>query len=259
MIIAAYAGAGKTTFAARFENAVDMVSMPRSCILSPKQSGKESEREKGRMDVYANPLYPDNYIADILRAEREYNYVLIPTSIHVVRRLREKYGRKVILCYPSDELKEEYRERFLARGNNEDFLGLFIGDWDRILGTVREYGDAVHIIMGAGECLTDLKERFDRELLSDDAKPVPEETIMDLEREFQSRRHNYVLAIHWRLWYRIPDILDPDERLFLAKLARRTYGGRFILPISDADEILPSDGVITDDKAQILEYLEQHD
>lgn len=95
--------------------------------------------------------------------EREYDYVLIPTSMHVVRRLREKYGRKVVLCYPADELREEYKERFIARGNSEDFLDLFIEMWDHFLGPVREYRDAVHIVMGAGEHLTDLKERLSEE------------------------------------------------------------------------------------------------
>lgn len=46
MIIAAYAGAGKSTFAARFENAVDVVSMPRSCILPPKNRKRNVNRRR---------------------------------------------------------------------------------------------------------------------------------------------------------------------------------------------------------------------
>lgn len=79
------------------------------------------------MDVLTDPLYPENYIIDILRAEQEHDYVLILTDMEVIRRLREEYGRKVVLCYPADELKDEYRERFIARGNSEEFLNLFIG------------------------------------------------------------------------------------------------------------------------------------
>ena len=257
MIIAAYSGAGKTTFAARFENAADAVNMPWHRILPPKES-EDGEREKGRADVLTDPLYPENYIVNILRSEREYDYVLIPTDMEVVRRLREEYGRKVVLCYPADELKEEYRERFVSRGNSEEFLDLFIGDWDVFLGPVREYKDAVHIVMGAGEYLTDLKDRLDRELLSDETKLVPEETVADLEQEVLSRRGDFALGLNMRFWYRIKDILDPDERLFLAEVSRRTYGGLFVEPLSFADELLPRDGVITDDKARVLAYLEQH-
>ena len=256
MIIAAYSGTGKTTFAARFENAADAVNMPWHRILPPKES-EDGERKKGRADVLTDPLYPENYIVNILRSEREYDYVLIPTDMEVIRRLREEYGRKVVLCYPADELKEEYRERFVSRGNSEEFLDLFIGDWDVFLGPVREYGNAVHIVMGAGEHLTDLKERLDRELLSDETKPVPEETVADLEQEVLSRRGDFALGLNMRFWYRIKDILDPDERLFLTEISRRTYGGIFILPLSDADDFLAPDGVITDDKARVMEYLEQ--
>lgn len=257
MIIAAYAGTGKSTFAARFENAADVASMPRSRILLPKKTEGESEQEKGRIDLLADPLYPDNYIIDILKAERKYDYVLIPTSMNVVRRLREEYGRKVVLCYPAGGLKEEYRERFAARGNGEDFLSLFIGMWDDFLKPVREYRDAAHIVMETGEYLTDLKDRLDHEFLRDETRPVPDEAVAGLEQRVQSRRHHYALWLSYCFWYRIPDILDPDERFFLANLSRKTYGGLFIVPVSEADKLLTPEEVITDDKQRVLKYLEQ--
>lgn len=173
------------------------------------------------------------------------------------RRLREEYGRKVVLCYPADGLQEEYRERYAARGNGEDFLSLFIGMWDDFLKPVREYRDASHIVMGTGEYLTDLKDRLDHEFLRDETRPVPDETVADLEQRVQSRRHHYALWLSCRFWYRIPDILDPEERFFLANLSRKTYGGLFIVPVSDADKLLIPEGVITDDKQWVLEYLEQ--
>lgn len=121
MIIAAYSGTGKSTFAARIQNAADVVSMPWHRILPPKGSEEENESGKGRMDVFTDPLYPDNYIIEILKAEREHDYTLIPTDMEVVRRLREEYGRKIVLCYPADELKEEYKERFIARAMGRIF------------------------------------------------------------------------------------------------------------------------------------------
>lgn len=258
MIIAAYSGTGKSSFGARFENAVDLASMPWHRILPPKNSEEENESGKGRMDVFTDPLYPDNYIIHILRAEREHDYVLIPTDMQVVRRLREQYGRTIVLCYPGDELKDEYRERFIARGNSEDFLNLFIERWDNFLEPVREYEDAVHIVMGAGEYLTDLKERFDREFLSDSARPVPEETVAELEQELQGQRKDFALCLSWCFWYRIPDILDQDERYFLAGISKKTNAEPFIVPLSYADELPSPERVITDDKARVLEYLERH-
>ena len=55
---------------------------------------------------------------------------------------------------------------------------------------VRKYEGAVHIVMGAGEYLTDLKERLDRELLNDGTEPVPEEAVAELEQEVRSRGEN---------------------------------------------------------------------
>lgn len=262
MIIAAYAGAGKSTFAARVPNTVDLPIMPRSWILSPRKSEEEEEKEKGRLDRLPDPLYPYNFIIDILKAERKYKYVLIPTNIRVISMLREEYGRKVVLCYPGDELKEEYRERFIARGNREEFFELFIDGWDNFLEPLREYEDAVHIVMESGAYLTDLKERLDDELLRDDTKPVPEETIAALERELESQRGDCVLRIGRTFCYRIQDILDPNERYFLADLANRATKRDMdtslrIFSIAIADVLLPPESVMTDDRARVLEYLEQ--
>lgn len=69
--------------------------------------------------------------------------------------------------------------------------------------------------------LTDLKERLDRKLLSDDMSPIPEEIIAHLEQALDGRRHDYALWCDGHLWYRISDILAPDERCCLAELSCR--------------------------------------
>ena len=79
MIIAGFSGTGKSTFAARIENAVDLTSMPFSRILPTDDSG-EPEAEKAAPWLLNDPLYPDNYVAAVLRAEGRYDYVIIPTS-----------------------------------------------------------------------------------------------------------------------------------------------------------------------------------
>lgn len=90
MIIAAYTGAGKSTFAKRAEGAVDLATMPRRWFLSPSD-GKDGahEGEKSARYFLRDPRYPNNCILDVLRVEQEYPYVLIPTNARTIGRLWE--------------------------------------------------------------------------------------------------------------------------------------------------------------------------
>lgn len=97
--------------------AVDLTVMLYKWILPlTEKMGAELEGEKGAFYHLPNPLCPENHIIDILRAEREYDHVLIPTAVEVICSLQEGYGQKVLLCYPEDECRGEYRERFIASG-----------------------------------------------------------------------------------------------------------------------------------------------
>lgn len=174
MIISAYAGAEKSTFALQVERAVDLTVMPYKWILPPtEKKNAELEGEKGAFYHLPNPLYPENYIIDILRAEREYDYVLIPTDVEVICSLQERYGRKVLLCYPGDECRGEYRERFIARGNSESFLSLFSDGWNHFLAPVKKNQLGVHIVMEPRQYLTDLQNRFEEERRTDKTAPLP--------------------------------------------------------------------------------------
>lgn len=226
MIIAAYAGTGKTTFAARTPGAVDLASMP-FCWLLPLQETApgEQEGEKGALYHVRDPRFPDNYVAAILKAEQENDIVLIPTNIQVVQRL-EEYGRKVILCYPGDECREEYRTRFLGRGNSEEFLSLFIDDWNQFLGPVRDYSDGIHIVLKPGEYLTDYAARFETERRNASSQPVSEELIQALAEQTAAVRTGWGLYLFgWdaRCFYPIPDLDDRAEREFLYRVGRLAY------------------------------------
>lgn len=225
MIIAGFAGTGKSTFAARVENATDLTSMPFSRILPTVKSG-EPEAEKAAPWLLNDPLYPDNYVAAVLRAERAYDYVIIPTSEWVIYRLQKEYGRKIVVCCPTDECKEEYRRRFVDRGNTQEFIKVFIDGWERILSDVRDLDDVVHISLGPGEHLTDIREKLDKERASDATRPVSEQLVEKLEGEVREGGKGYVLYISgWEdtCHYRIPDLHDPAERDFLYHVGRELW------------------------------------
>lgn len=262
MIIATYAGAGKTTFAAQIENAIDLHSMPYNWILPPAD-GEEHECEKAAPYLLAQPQYPDNYILEILKAESQYDYVLIPTSSRVIDRLQTEYRRTVLLCYPTDNLKEEYRARYLARRNSEEFLRLFVDNWESFLQPIRENTRGIHLPMNSGEYLTDLLPRLDVERTKHPIIPVPNETIAELEsiiREAEKDLVLYVAGERGRCMYRIPDFHAPEERRFLYDIGQMTYRNDDLRSIVVPAYMFQSGNnerqIWTDDKAQLLEFIE---
>jgi hypothetical protein len=61
------------------------------------------------------------------------------------------------LCYPERSAKDEYLKRYIARGNQEPFIEVFIGLWDRFIGGLEQDDYAnKHIVLKAGQFLGDV-------------------------------------------------------------------------------------------------------
>lgn len=263
MIIAAYAGTGKSTFAQRVGRAADLPIMPFSWILPPtEKTDAELEEEKGALHRLRDPRFPDNYLAEILKAERTSRFVLIPTDFEVVRRLREEYGRKVLLCYPDEGCREEYRMRFLARGNSESFLGLFIDGWDHFLEPVRNYERGIHIVMRPGAYLTDLLPRLEEERQSDTTEPVDGGTIRNIEERLAGRNRNLLLCLRGdgrRCFYPIRDLDAPEERWFLDRIGRVAFEcDPGLIPFLAPKEMFPPETLTaftTEDQREVLSFV----
>lgn len=261
MIIAAYAGTGKSTFAAQTPGVIDLPSMPFARILPPPQGDARTlEGEKAAIYHLSDPRFPDNYLVEILKAERDYDFVLIPTSIPTVQCL-EEFGRKMLLCYPDDSCREEYRARFIGRGNSEDFLSLFVDEWETFIGPLREDTRATHIVLGPREYLTDYRARFEEELRTDTTPPVLEETIHALEEKLAAaQREGWTLSVSCdgnRLCYPITNLDNLEEREFLyrvGKLAEEAYATVNIMPRNLRLEKMCR---LTADRQTILEVLEK--
>ena len=267
MIIAAYAGTGKTTFAETTSGAIDVPSMPYSWIL-PETDGREGgklEGEKGALYHLRNPLFPENYAVEILKAERLYHYVLIPTNIFVIRCLQEEFGRRVLLCYPESGLREEYRERFVRRGNSESFLSLFVDGWDGFLELVRENKAGIHILLKSGMYLSDLKDRFDAERTGDHTSPVPLERIAESERKLREQETElalYMSGDEGSCMYSISDLSDPAEKQFLYQIGRLIYENTELISLVAPTQMLKKGNTArrtwTDSREQAMEFVKRH-
>jgi 3-oxoacid CoA-transferase subunit A len=118
MIIAAYAGTGKTTMAKLYpETVIDFVCMPYKYMLDDEDTWNEAR--KANEDNIMQDDWPFNYVSAIKQAMDNDKILLIPSDFFVLMILQ---AEKIpyILCYPQKDAKEVYRKRYLDRGNIEE-------------------------------------------------------------------------------------------------------------------------------------------
>lgn len=113
-VIAAFTGTGKTYFCSKHEEALDLVCMPYKYENLPLEY--EPEKCKANSENIISMDWPFNYIDEIILRLPQYRYVVIPSDSMGCSMLREEQI-PCYLCYPQRSLKEEYRKRFLQRGN----------------------------------------------------------------------------------------------------------------------------------------------
>jgi hypothetical protein len=153
-IIAAFAGTGKTTLQALYPcNAEDFVCMPYKYHLTP--SGGNCESDKGNPEYVLRDNWPQNYAKSIKVALCGRKTLLIPSACDVLALLRQE-GLPYTLCYPRRDAKETYRQRFIARGNTEDFLSIFIDGWDMFINNLEEIEAERRIVLEPHQFLSDV-------------------------------------------------------------------------------------------------------
>jgi hypothetical protein len=158
MIIAAHAGTGKSTLAKMYPHKfVDFVCMPYKYYLPDEFDENAGETCKADLSLEMRDDYPYNYFEAIKEAmrENEDKILLIPPDRYVLRLLREAdipYG----ICYPVREAKEAYRQRYIDRGNTDEFLSVFIDRWDIFMDTMENDASNRHIVMEPHQFLSDV-------------------------------------------------------------------------------------------------------
>jgi len=157
MIIAAYAGTGKTTLAALYpEKVIDLVCMPYKYLFG--QDNECNEASKANPDNIIQDDWPSNYVHAIKRAlDDDDKIILIPTDLLILSLLKsEKLPYTIV--YPQRDAKKIYRERFLKRGNTKEFIDIFIGRWDRFLDCLEKDTYGFHIVLQPNQFLGDVVE-----------------------------------------------------------------------------------------------------
>jgi len=163
MIIAAYAGCGKSMFAAmRGESAIDLHCIPYKYYLDDNDIDR-GEAGKADPDNEMRPEWPLNYVKAIETVMDKYDFVLIPSDYRVLGLLA---GRQIpyTLVYPRRDCREEYLQRYINRGNTENFLSIFYEHWDWFIDSLEADMHDNHIVLQPHQFLSDVVDKkLDRE------------------------------------------------------------------------------------------------
>lgn len=151
IIIAGFAGIGKTTLAKKYKNVIDL----ESSLYKYDNSGLENipvEARKGTVRK-ENKDWPLNYINEIQKQVEKYDIVLV--WIHPpVLDIYDKYNIKYTLCYPEKDAIEYYRQRYIQRGNNQEYISKVVDTYE-VRKKEFDERDVPKIILKGNETLED--------------------------------------------------------------------------------------------------------
>jgi len=126
MIIAAFAGVGKTWVGKNYNNVLDLESTYYKWDSTGLEHLSEEER-KGLPNRKPNPKWPQNYIDEVLKQKDNYDIVLIilPHEILKTEEISEYFfnnGIEFYIALPEKTSITTILQRLKERGNNEHFI-----------------------------------------------------------------------------------------------------------------------------------------
>lgn len=146
VFICAFTSSGKSTIARKYKNVIDMESTKYKYL-----NYNESEQSKGTTRI-KNPDYPQNYFDELERIKNLYDYILVADGVVCEWLIQNKYEYWQV--FPNVDLKKEYYDRCLTRGNSREFAGWLMNNWNEwIEGAKNDRFAKKHIELKSGEFL----------------------------------------------------------------------------------------------------------
>jgi hypothetical protein len=106
---------------------------------------------------YRNENFPANYVDAVINALGKTKYLFISTDPVILNALNDR-GLNIKLVYPQNSLRNEYLDRFIARGSDCEFIGTLMVNWDTWINELKELNYVEHIVLQSGQYLHDALE-----------------------------------------------------------------------------------------------------
>ena len=151
IVIAGFAGVGKTTLAKKYKNVIDIESSPYKWDYS-RIDISNLENLKGLKDRKKNDKFPQNYIDTIKKAKTKYDIVLVWIHPEEILPYYDINNIDYYLCFPTKDALKEYENRFISRGNNREYIDKVLSNYDERYDQFKS-NPHKHIELSLGETL----------------------------------------------------------------------------------------------------------
>ena len=132
LIIRGYPGVGKTYVGQKYDDIIDLESSDYKWIYDSKVQNMNKELRKSTNYKKLNPAWPNNYIETIksLQSSGKYKVILVAPDEEIKEEL-DRNNIEYSICIPDISCKEEYYQRFVNRGNTQEFIDVRINKFEQ--------------------------------------------------------------------------------------------------------------------------------
>lgn len=154
-VISVFAGLGKTTVGNKYKNVLDLRSSVYRCDYSNIKE-EDYEKLKCSKSRIPNPNWPINYLQAIIKAQENYDLVLVPSNLDI-RELLIKNHIDFLFVLPekNEDARKELIKRYKNRGNSNELIDTVTSYFDGWSRNPEDYQYPIKILKN-GQYLEDL-------------------------------------------------------------------------------------------------------
>lgn len=134
-VICAFAGLGKTYLSKKHSNVIDHDISKYKYISSNYTNWEALKATEGRIK---NEAYPNNWLTKLNELLQTDNIILVPADLEI-RNILLSEKIEFIFIIPSLDSKHNLVERYIKRGNNENFIKRAVSDLEEWHSLIPKY------------------------------------------------------------------------------------------------------------------------